>query len=80
MYNSGKLTLGNMTPWSTGHSYMKVPSQDVMVHGYQTYIINKVQGLKKFGLYNGARFPALPAQDTRSIPQKIVDRFSGKNK
>jgi hypothetical protein len=75
-----KLIRANMTPWSTGHSYMKVPSQDVMVHGYQTYIINKLQGLKKFGLYSGAGFPVYKSEDNRNVAQKAIDILTGKNK
>ena len=76
MIASKKLFLADMTPWSTGHSYMKVPSQNVMVHGYQTYIINKVQGLKKFGLYSGAGFPGNAAP----TPLAPFGWLTGKNK
>ncbi len=56
MFKNGKLILGDMTKYSKGHSYMKVPSEDIKKHGYKTFIINKTQGLTKFGRYDGSQF------------------------
>ena len=53
-----KYIAANMSKWATGHSYMHVPSEKVMIHGYQTYIMNKnYQGINSFGTYSKASFP-----------------------
>ena len=52
-----KIRLADMTPYSTGHDYMKIPSQAVMKYGYKTYIINQKQGIKSFGTYSPENFP-----------------------
>ena len=60
MIASNKLIPANMTPYSTGHSYMHIPDEQVMIHGYKTYIMNKIRGVNSFGLYSKARFPDYP--------------------
>ena len=59
---SGKIIKADMTKYSTGHSYMKVPGdiqdeKSVMYNAYAQFIMNKNgMGLKKFGLYDPAKF------------------------
>jgi len=53
----GKIILADMTPWGFGHSYMKIPSADVMRHGYQQWIMNQKYGMKHFGCYDPSKFP-----------------------
>jgi len=57
MISTGKLAPADMSPYATGHSYMKIPSPDVMKYGYQYYIINKTRGVKGFGSYDKSAFP-----------------------
>lgn len=56
LLSSGKLYLADMTEWGIGHSYMKIPSKDIMRYGYQKWIINKKYGIKDFGLYDSNQF------------------------
>ena len=57
MTRSGKLISAKMSPYASGHSYMKIPSKAVMEHGYQYYIMSQKRGLKGFGSYDPAKFP-----------------------
>jgi type VI secretion system secreted protein VgrG len=52
-----KIMRANMTPYSTGHSYMRIPSAEVMKRGYQKWIITKSNPDMNFGLYNASQFP-----------------------
>ena len=70
LIKENKLMLANMTPYSTGHSYMHVPDEKVMVHGYQTHIINKnYQGVDGFGTYSKADFPDYATDETTTSGQ-----------
>ncbi len=40
---------------------MKIPSDDIMKHGYETWIVNKKQGMRAFGNYDASKFPDYPA-------------------
>ena len=42
--------------YARGSLYMKVPSKDVMDHGYKSYILNQEFGITKFGNYDGSLF------------------------
>lgn len=56
MQKNGEIIRANMTPYSTGHSYMHVPDDKVMVHGYKYYIMNINRGMKDFGVYIPEQF------------------------
>jgi hypothetical protein len=64
-----KLIQAPLTRWATHegftatHNYMKIPSKDIMVHGYQTYVINARQGVKVFGSYDPSLFPDIVPQN-----------------
>ena len=53
---TGKYVGANMSPWATGHSYMHVPSEDVMREGYKKWVINQANGVANFGLYDKSQF------------------------
>ena len=63
LIKSGKIIPAPLTQWATHegfsstHSYMKIPSKDIMKHGYQQFIINQTYGLTSFGNYDGSKFP-----------------------
>lgn len=61
MIDNGKIIRADLSKWAKGagdsHSYMKIPSDDIMKHGYQKYIIGG-KGLNKFGIYDGSKFEA----------------------
>lgn len=61
LYNEGRLFLADMTQWGIGHSYMRIPNEDVMKYGYKTWIINQIRGMSNFGPYDTNKFPKLPA-------------------
>lgn len=58
-----KLTLAKMTKYvdipniSKGHSYMRIPNQNVMHYGYEYYIVSFMRGTQKLGLYDSSQFP-----------------------
>ena len=56
LFDNGRIILADMTPYASGHSYMKVPNQDVMDKGYKGYILNQKWGITKFGNYDGSLF------------------------
>jgi uncharacterized protein involved in type VI secretion and phage assembly len=61
---TGKLIQADMTSWVTpqddNHSYMKMPNKNVMIHGYQTFIINRNDWGINFGKYDKSLFPDYP--------------------
>ena len=41
---------------------MRVPSDDVMKHGFQTWVLNKnARAMSAFGVYDANKFPDYPA-------------------
>ena len=75
MLDQGKLTPGDMTPYCRGHSYMKAPTDDVMKHGFQTFIINSNDwAVDGFGNYIKAEFPNVP------LPDDLVEHETDKTK
>jgi hypothetical protein len=52
-----KYIAGDMAKYATGHSYMQVPSEAVMKHGYKQWVINRPYGVTAFGIYSVGAFP-----------------------
>jgi hypothetical protein len=50
------------------HSYMRYPSPAIMENVYKKWIIGKIRGLQKFGLYDKSKFSDIPL-DSSDDPQ-----------
>jgi hypothetical protein len=55
-FYDSKLLSVNLSPWAFGHSYMKVPSDDIMKYAYQQVVLNPEKGLTQFGTYDPSLF------------------------
>ena len=51
-----KVMPADLSKYATGHSYMMIPSADVMKYGYKKWIINQTYGATSFGVYDRSAF------------------------
>ena len=56
MRDAGKIIPTPLGKWATGHSYMKVPNEEIVKHGYEKWVMNQAYGMTSFGNYDASKF------------------------